>query len=240
MAALHGAADTSAADIPADRWTTTDWVVLAALPSATVLLAVADEPVRSFALDHRNDATGSGAAAAKLVGDGRLTVPVTGLLWWAGSSGRAPRLARASLNGLEAWTLAQVVTQTAKYSLGRARPQVEAGNLDFSGLVLHGDSRHSFPSGHTATAWGLLPAYAMEYDDHPWIAGSLWTVAAAVPLSRIHDDQHWLSDVAFSAGVGWLSNRAIRSWNAHKRAPTAYAWILPTQDGWTAGITRTY
>jgi len=238
--ALHGAADSGAAVIPADRWTTTDWVVLASLPTATALLIFADEPVRSFARDHRDGATRSAAAAAKVVGEGRATIPVAGLLWWAGSSGRAPRLARASLNGLEAWTLTQAVAQTAKYTLGRARPRVEAGNLDFAGVVLRDDSRHSFPSGHTATAWGLLPAYAMEYDDHPWIAGTLWAVAAAVPLSRIHDDQHWLSDVAFSAGVGWLSNRAIRSWNCHTRAPTAYAWILPTQDGWTAGITRTY
>jgi membrane-associated phospholipid phosphatase len=134
---------------------------------------------------------------------------------------------------LEAWTLTQVVVQAAKYTVGRSRPFRDEGPLEFSGVVLFDDTRHSFPSGHTATAWGLIPAYALEYTDHPWIAGALWGAAATVGASRIHDDKHWLSDVVFSAGTGYLSNRAVRAWNgASDRALQVIA--LPISDGWLA------
>jgi len=224
-----------------EPWSTTDWIVLGSLPVATALLTFADEPLRDFAQENRNDATANLAVVPKAIGDIRYTGPVVGLLWWAGSQGRAPRLAQASVNALEAWTLTQAVTQAAKYTVGRSRPFRNEGNLEFSGVVIMDDSRHSFPSGHTATAWGLIPAYAMEYSDHPWISGALWAVAVTVPASRIHDDMHWLSDCAFSAGVGWLSNRAVRAWEmSHGEKSGTTALILPTGDGFVARVAQSF
>lgn len=232
MVGAFAASSEGGVDSAARGWSTSDWVLLGALPTVTVGCTFLDDGVRSFAQEHRNAASEPVATVFNLVGDGRVTIPVVGLLWWGGAA-KAPRLARASRNALEAWTLTQVVVQAGKYTVGRARPFRDQGPLDFSGVVLTDDSRHSFPSGHTATAWGLLPAYALEYGDHPWIAGALWGVAAAVGASRIHDDQHWLSDAVFSAGTGYLSNRAVRAWNASSdRAVQVIA--LPVSDGWLA------
>lgn len=205
---------------------------------ATVALSFADDPVRSFAHDHRSPTTRAVSAGAKVLGEGRVLVPVSGLLWGLGAGGRAPRLARASVNALESWSLAQVVTQTGKYSLGRARPHREEGALSFTGFALTDDAYRSFPSGHSSTAWGILPAYAMEYADRPWVSGGLYALAGATSLSRVHDDQHWLSDVVFSAGVGWLSNRAVRAWNA-KQGPTR-VWVFPTDEGYAASVRRRF
>lgn len=205
---------------------------------ATVALSFLDEPVRDVALGHRSATTRAVSKGAKILGDGRLVLPVSALLWGLGATRDAPRLARASVNALEAWSLAQLVTQTGKYTLGRARPQREEGRLAFTGFALRDDAYRSFPSGHSSTAWGILPAYAMEYDDLPWVAGGLYALAAATSLSRVHDDQHWLSDVVFSAGVGWLSNRAVRAWNASDRSTTVS--LVPTPEGLVASVRREF
>lgn len=205
---------------------------------ATVALSFVDGPVGDFARGHRSPTTRVVSAGAKVVGDGRLVVPLSGLLWGVGAYREDSRLSRASVNALEAWSLTQVVTQTGKYTLGRARPHREQGELAFTGLALRDDDYRSFPSGHSATAWGILPAYAMEYHDLPWLSASLYALAAATSLSRVHDDQHWLSDVAFSAGVGWLSNRAVRTWNAKHR--DTKTWLVPTGDGFVASVRREF
>lgn len=210
-------------------------MLLGALPVVALAVGTFDDDVRTFAREHRDGATQPVATAFKTVGDGRVTVPVVGLLWWGGAA-RAPRLARASRNALEAWSLTQVVVQVGKYTAGRARPRREEGPLSFSGVEIVDDSRHSFPSGHAGTAWGVLPAYALEYADHPWLAAGLWGGAVLAGASRVHDDQHWLSDVVFSAGTGYLSNRAVRAWNASAdRGVHLVAW--PGPDGWTAAAT---
>lgn len=205
---------------------------------AAVGLSFVDGPVRDFAQDHRSPTTRGLAAGAKVLGDGRLVVPLSGLLWGLGAYREHSRLSRASINALEAWSLAQLVTQTGKYTLGRARPYREEGELAFTGFALRDDDYRSFPSGHSSTAWGILPAYAMEYHDLPWLRASLYALAAATSLSRVHDDQHWLSDVVFSAGVGWLSNRAVRTWNAHDR--DTKVWMVPTEDGFVASVRRDF
>ena len=205
---------------------------------ATVALSFADAPVRDFARGHRSPTTRAVSAGAKVLGDGRLVVPLSGLLWGLGAYREDSRLAGASVNALEAWALTQLVTQTGKYTLGRARPHRERGELAFTGFALRDDGFRSFPSGHSSTAWGILPAYAMEYRDLPWLSAGLYALASATSLSRVHDDQHWLSDVVFSAGAGWLSNRAVRTWNGQDRATKA--WIVPTGDGFAASVRREF
>lgn len=219
-------------------WSTTEWLVLGSLPMTAVALSFADASVRDFAQDHRSPATRAVSAGAKVLGDGRLVVPLSGLLWGVGAYREDSRLSRASVNALEAWSLTQLVTQTGKYTLGRARPHREQGELAFTGFALSDDDFRSFPSGHSSTAWGILPAYAMEYHDLPWLSGGLYALAAATGLSRVHDDEHWLSDVVFSAGVGWLSNRAVRSWNGRDR--DTKVWLVPTGDGFVASVRREF
>ena len=202
---------------------------------ATILVSSLDEDVRSFALDHRGERSRVVSGVIKPLGSGLAPSVALGL-WWAGAAGRAPRLASASRNALEAWVLAGAVVQTGKYSLGRSRPFREDGDRSFAGFALD-DSRHSFPSGHVGCAWAVLGAYAMEYDDIPAVSWPLWGAALAVSASRLHDDQHWLSDVVFSMGTGWLSNRFVRAWNGRPtRGDRVGLMVMPTGDGWAARL----
>lgn len=93
-----------------------------------------------------------------------------------------------------------IVTRGIKYSVERTRPD-------------GGD--HSFPSGHTATAFMSATLLHKEYGwRSPWWSIGGYTVAAFTGVSRILNNRHWMSDVAAGAAIGigsvhlgyWLSD----------------------------------
>jgi hypothetical protein len=65
---------------------------------------------------------------------------------------------------------------------------------------------HSFPSGHTATAFvGSHIIYKEFKDSNPWIAYSGYAMGAFVAGSRVAHDKHWVSDVMAGAGIAMLA-----------------------------------
>lgn len=71
-----------------------------------------------------------------------------------------------------------------------------------------GSSFHSFPSGHTATAFAGAEFLRMEYKDvSPWYGVCGYALAAATGTLRVLNDRHWVSDVVAGAGFGILSAR---------------------------------
>ncbi len=199
------------------------------LAIGTVLGAVGlmsiDEDAQSWASTHHSMPSRSWAFGSKMIGDGYLTLPITGALWAIGEWKTQPRLIDASRNGLEAWCLTQVDVQSMKLGFHRSRPSESSSSQVWGGPGF--SSQHlSFPSGHSASAWGLLPAFAMEYSDSWWIPVTAYGLAASTSLSRIHDGQHWASDVFFSAGVGILSNRVVRHWNLRRAHGIAVVPLL--------------
>jgi len=208
-------------------WTVTETGIAAGTMAATGLLFTLDGDIKDWSQSHQNAATENVAVVAKSVGDGYWSLPLAGGLWWAGSGGRAPRLARASRNGLEAWSLTQMIVVAGKFGAQRQRPRYAESPYEFYGPGFR-ESRASFPSGHSGSAWGLLPAYALEYSEYPWLAGGLYAVALGTSLSRVHDNWHWSSDVAFSAGLGLVCNRVVRSWNQRRDS----SWtMVPSWNG---------
>lgn len=69
-----------------------------------------------------------------------------------------------------------------------------------------GSNNHSFPSGHTATAFMTATMLSKEYGGRsPWYSIGAYSVATATGLSRVANNKHWLSDVLVGAGIGILS-----------------------------------
>jgi len=69
-----------------------------------------------------------------------------------------------------------------------------------------GSNLHSFPSGHTATAFVGAHILFKEYKDvSPWIGISGYVVATGTGTLRVLNKKHWVSDVVTGAGIGILS-----------------------------------
>ena len=69
-----------------------------------------------------------------------------------------------------------------------------------------GSNDHSFPSGHTATAFMTATMLTREYGHKsPWVGIGAYAVATTTGLMRMANNRHWLSDVLTGAGIGILS-----------------------------------
>lgn len=94
-------------------------------------------------------------------------------------------------NHLRSILTAGTMTYLLKYTFGRNRPGSS-------------HSHHSFPSGHTSTAFATATALSYAYG---WKVGiPAYALAAFTGASRWSDDAHWFSDVVGGAFVGiWMA-----------------------------------
>lgn len=84
-----------------------------------------------------------------------------------------------------------VATQGLKYAINETRPN---------------GTEHSFPSGHSATAFFGATLLAKEYgENYPWIAVGGYAIAGTTAVLRMANNQHWASDVFMGAGIGIAS-----------------------------------
>ncbi len=72
-----------------------------------------------------------------------------------------------------------------------------------------GADTHSFPSGHSATAFMMAGLLTREYGEiSPWVGVGAYSLASVTGAMRIANNKHWLSDVLTGAGLGILSAEA--------------------------------
>jgi membrane-associated phospholipid phosphatase len=120
-----------------------------------------------------------------------------GLVWLAGWIKRQGYLRQAALGCLLAALLSGLFSDVFRYGLGRARP-----NAGFA-PGLYGPSLqsrfHSFPSGHTTTAFGTAVATAVLF---PPLSLPALTLAGGVAWSRLYLNYHHPSDILMGCVVG--------------------------------------
>ena len=100
--------------------------------------------------------------------------------------------ARMAVSGAAGGAIMLAATQSMKNIISTRRPD----NSD----------DHSFPSGHTATAFVTATILHREYGHiHPLVSIGGYATAAATGIMRIRKNRHWASDVAAGAGIGILA-----------------------------------
>ncbi len=99
------------------------------------------------------------------------------------------------------------VQQPVRIAVGRARPSAGEGHLSFEPFTFD-NSRASFISGHTWSAFGISNVVARQVD-RPWASVGLYSLATITALSRLYADQHWLTDVVLGAVAGYAIGTAL-------------------------------
>lgn len=153
----------------------------------------------SFVLPAR--ATAQGKLATTEIGDiGQVVLPAAGC---------ALALAHHDRKGVGELALVSATTLGVVFVLkpiiNRRRPN---------------DGNHSFPSGHTASAFMGAAFLQVRYG---WAYGlPAYAAAAFVGYSRVHAKEHWTTDVEAGAVLGIASNLAFtRHYHRVQFTPTA-------------------
>jgi membrane-associated phospholipid phosphatase len=115
------------------------------------------------------------------------------LTYTIGRMTNKPKVARVGAEIFRAQIVSQGTAQAIKYAASRTRPD--------------GSNNHSFPSGHSASAFATATVLQKEFG---WKAGvPAFAVAGWVAASRVQMKRHYLSDVLAGATVGILAGRSV-------------------------------
>jgi membrane-associated phospholipid phosphatase len=102
---------------------------------------------------------------------------------------------RSALILIETIIIGNIIVQGMKVGIGRRRPYVDPDKRLYKSGELENSEFHSFPSGHTFTAFSLASVLSVRYGySYIWIP-----IAIAIGYSRVALEKHYFTDVFFSA-----------------------------------------
>jgi membrane-associated phospholipid phosphatase len=128
------------------------------------------------------------------------------ILWITGRLARRPHWQRAAMASLAAMVIAGLLCNVLRPTLGRPRPSTQAklqvpDTLSFGRGFAGGHAYQSFPSAHTATAFGTATAVLVAC---PPAGMPLMACAGAMAWARMVQNAHHPSDVVAGAALGLL------------------------------------
>jgi len=198
------------------------WQVGAVVGIGVLSMAVVDEPVQQWVTnpEHRSGSVEGIANTTQRFGQVEVVVPVTAGIIIAGLVTSNQALFHSGLRIGASVAVASLVTGVAKYALGVESPSQTDEPADFDPL----SGSASMWSGHTALAFSFATSLSQELH-RPWATAGLYTLATATALSRVYQNDHWVSDVMIGAAVGVASAKlATGRWTIFGlRAPVPLA-----------------
>lgn len=138
---------------------------------------------------------------------------IPALLWWHGWHSGDDYQRDTGLLAIRAAVDSLGEAEMLRLITGRARPTPAGG----SGSFFQGSpATSSFPSLHAAGAWAVASVIADRYPG--WLSQTAaYGLAAAVSFTRVTAREHFPSDVAAGAALGWLTGRMVTHTAPHLR-----------------------
>ncbi len=130
--------------------------------------------------------------AGAILGQSYTLLGVAGTVYVVGRVKDLPRTSHMGMDLIRSVAIAELMTQTMKFSVNRTRPD--------------GTSR-SFPSGHAADTFAFATALERHFNWKFAVPG--YAFATYVAMSRLHDNRHYLSDVVAGSAVGIIAGRTV-------------------------------
>lgn len=160
----------------------------------------------------------------KVIGSLPLILSAGTATYLIGRTGDRYRAKHLGMDIIEASILSEGITEAIKYSVRRQRPLHPDGTRD---------SGYAFPSGHATITFAAATVLQQHLG---WKAAvPTYAVASYVAISRMHDNRHFASDVAFGAADGIIIGRSV-TW--HGRNFYGRPLVVPGGGGMMVSITR--
>jgi hypothetical protein len=158
--------------------------------------------------------------AGEHFGNPVYSAPALAALWAYGKLDDRPGLSRSALRIGGGVLAASIVSGGVKEVVGRWRPKESPDDPSRTGAF---DGHNSFPSGHATVAFAL--ASGIDHETRArWVPWVVYPLAGLTGWSRMHDREHWASDIAAGAVIGlWSTEKFRLEWatvsGSHRPAP---------------------
>jgi len=217
------------------RWNKKQWLTFGSISAGTFLIHLYDADINNY---FQSKQTKLGEDISKYglepFGSGVYSMSGMFLFYTQGLIWKNQRSKKVALLGVKAYLLSGLFAQIPKFLINRHRPyhDTPANPNLFEGPS--SDVFHSFPSGHTTSAFAVASVIANEYSETIWVPILSYSLASMVGVSRMYDNKHWASDVLFGAAFGWSIGKLVqksRYWHIQ---------MLPYSNGETTGLLIRY
>ena len=162
------------------------------------------------------------------LGDWRVLLGVSGILWALGAARGQAELQQAGLSTLIAHAYAAGAVQTLKHLVGRARPRLTQESSLLIGPNFN-SGFDSFPSGHTTASVAIAVVIARRFPRFSWLA---YGVAGVIAASRVIKGSHFpvdvLAGVCLGSLAGHLAAVSLPQWRdaLAQGIRTIWPWIV--------------
>ncbi|MFK2821076.1 phosphatase PAP2 family protein [Flavobacteriaceae sp. LMIT009] len=180
-------------------WKGDDYLKFGGLVAGTLLLSAADDEVNSFFLRQQEDFPELIRDIGWYFGSPQNYFIANAGLYGFGLFTKNEQVRRTSVLIISSSFTTGLITSFLKNSIGRARPKSGLGNWYFKPFSPEGKF-HSFPSGHSSLSITMAHAVAKQFEN-TWVKIGIYSIGAIPPISRLVDNAHWITDIAFSTAL---------------------------------------
>ena len=152
----------------------------------------ADVPVNTFMVDHYTEFN-TFFAPGKYIGDTPEQIAGAIAVYAWGRFKDEPKVSHMGMDLLQAQILGEILFNPIKLATQRERP--------------NGSDHLSFPSGHATITFATATVIERQLGWRKALFA--YFIATYVAASRLHDNEHWLSDVVFGSAVGTIAGRTV-------------------------------
>ncbi|WP_157717147.1 phosphatase PAP2 family protein [Formosa sp. Hel1_31_208] len=181
------------------HWKGDDFAKLGILVGGTALLSFADNPIRAFSQNNASSFPKGIRDFGWYFGSPQNYFMANAGLYSFGLFTKNEKIRKTSVLIISSSITTGLLQTLGKNAIGRARPNSGRDHLEFSSFANDPGFR-SFPSGHTVLSITMAHSIAKQFDN-TWVKVGIYTVGAIAPISRLIDDAHWITDVAFSTAL---------------------------------------
>jgi membrane-associated phospholipid phosphatase len=185
------------------RWDRNDWIKLGVMSVGSYLLIdFADQPARDLALEDRSYVNSIPIEAGRIWGELYSPIVLFGAFAAHSLIANDMRTRKIAYEIGQAALYTGAITLLMKTAFGRARPFMNEGISSYHPFSFS-DDYHSFPGGHTATAF-VLSTVLSRNAGPTWLKILAYVPAIITPFSRVYEDKHWVSSCFFGGALGYF------------------------------------
>lgn len=193
------------------NFTSEDYLFSALVMSATALSSTLDLSVRNQISKTQSLTMDRVTMFGERMGNPQYGTLLGGALYLGGHFIGDKYLRETGQILVEAILFNGIVTQGLKMTFGRSRPGFDDGHYDFSIFEFENeDDNHSFPSGHTSTAFAITTVLS-ERVNNTYASILLYSLAGLTAYQRVYANRHWFSDTVIGAILGTAIGKKVIS-----------------------------